>query len=169
MRAALFIDGPFVAGVDVHDQEWTAAEGTGKIPMPDALDEMVGWRAICNVGCNDKTKLLKSRMWQTDGQGATLEYIERQALWPFDNIKNSWGKGWGATIKTTELPKGTLTIRLQMNDHRLNSALPTGSAFVPKLGLRAKFRMAVVSSRMKAPKRSRPQCAGSFRISSIIC
>jgi hypothetical protein len=44
-------------------------------------------------------------------------------------------------------------IMVLMNDHRLNSALPTGNAFVPKSGLRAKFRMAVVTSRMYSATR----------------
>jgi C1A family cysteine protease len=70
MRESLFINGPFVAGVYVYDKAWTAAEKTGKIPMPDKKDEMVGGHAICIVGYDDKKKLFK--------------------------FKNSWGNAWGA-------------------------------------------------------------------------
>jgi C1A family cysteine protease len=70
MKESLFINGPFVAGVYVFNNAWSAAERTGKVPMPKKGDENVGGHAICVIGYNDKTRLFK--------------------------FKNSWGKAWGA-------------------------------------------------------------------------
>jgi C1A family cysteine protease len=70
MKETLFVNGPFVAGVDVYYDAWTAAEATGKVKMPKKNDERAGGHAICVVGYDDKTRYFK--------------------------LKNSWGKGWGA-------------------------------------------------------------------------
>ena len=70
MRESLFINGPFVAGVDVYENAWTVAEKSGKIPMPDKADKVAGGHAICIVGYDDGRQLFK--------------------------FKNSWGTSWGA-------------------------------------------------------------------------
>ena len=69
MRESLFVNGPFVAGVDVYNDAWTRAENTGKIPMPENDDEVVGGHAICIVGCDDKKKLFKSRKLRSNSKG----------------------------------------------------------------------------------------------------
>jgi C1A family cysteine protease len=69
MKESLFINGPFVAGVEVYYDAWDAAEKTGIVKLPGEKDVFAGGHAICIVGYDDKKK-----------------------LWKF---KNSWGKGWG--------------------------------------------------------------------------
>jgi C1A family cysteine protease len=69
MRECLLMNGPFVAGITVHENAWNAAEGTGVVRMPERNDPKVGGHAICIVGYDDLKKRFK--------------------------FKNSWGTGWG--------------------------------------------------------------------------
>ena len=71
MRESLFINGPFVAGVQVYGYAWGNAEKTGKIHMPGPDDDFAGGHAICIVGYDNKTHYFK--------------------------FKNSWGRKWGAS------------------------------------------------------------------------
>ena len=70
MKESLFINGPFVAGVEVFWGAWEGALRNGIVRMPGAKDESAGGHAICVVGYDDGKK-----------------------RWKF---KNSWGKDWGA-------------------------------------------------------------------------
>nr|WP_246627882.1 C1 family peptidase [Paenibacillus oenotherae] len=68
MKRSLLVNGPFVIGVTVYEN-WRNPEvgATGKIPMPSG--RIVGGHALCVVGYNDHTGMLK--------------------------FKNSWSTSWG--------------------------------------------------------------------------
>lgn len=70
MRESVYVNGPFVAGVEVYDLAWGMVGKDGVIQMPAKNDVPAGGHAICIVGYDDKKKRFK--------------------------FKNSWGKDWGA-------------------------------------------------------------------------
>jgi C1A family cysteine protease len=78
MKESLFVNGPFVAGVEVYESWMTAAvDKAGVIPMPKKDEELLGGHAICIVGYDDKKKRFKfknswSRGWGDDGYGYLL-------------------------------------------------------------------------------------------------
>ena len=64
---SIFSKGPCVIGVEVFKGMMDARKGV--VPMPSAYDKPLGGHAICPVGYNDKTRLIK--------------------------FKNSWSDNWG--------------------------------------------------------------------------
>jgi C1A family cysteine protease len=59
-----------VIGIKIYESfESTAVSKTGVIPMPKDTENLLGGHAVCTVGYNDKTSMLK--------------------------VRNSWGKNWG--------------------------------------------------------------------------
>ena len=70
MRESLFVNGPFVGGVDVYEcWEKPSVDRTGVIPMPKKGERLLGGHAICIMGYDDKKKRFK--------------------------FKNSWSADWG--------------------------------------------------------------------------
>ena len=75
MKESLFVNGPFVAGVEVYEG-WMmpGVDKTGVIPMPKKGEELLGGHAICIVGYDNKKKRFKfknswSRAWGEEGYG----------------------------------------------------------------------------------------------------
>jgi C1A family cysteine protease len=90
MKESLVVNGPFVVGVMVFDS-WAQAEKTGKVPMPQEGDQMVGGHAICIVGYDDKTKHFKFKnswtaRWGDSGYG----YL------PYDYVLSYMMDAWSA-------------------------------------------------------------------------
>jgi C1A family cysteine protease len=69
LKAALNY-GPVISGINVYESFTTPASNrSGIIPMPKAKEQTIGGFAVCFVGYDDKTKLLK--------------------------FQNTWGASWG--------------------------------------------------------------------------
>jgi C1A family cysteine protease len=90
MKESLFVNGPFVAGVDVFDS-WFQADHDGKVPMPKEGDQLAGGHAICIVGYDDITKEFKFKNSWTAGWGD-----HGYGYLPYDYILNYCGDAWSA-------------------------------------------------------------------------
>lgn len=83
IRTCLAAGFPFVFGFTVYDNMVEADTNGGIIPMPKADSRDEGGHAVCAVGYNDKTKLIKFRnSWGTDVGDKGYYYI------PYEYITN---------------------------------------------------------------------------------
>lgn len=84
LKSALQTFGPVAGGFTVYDSMYGAnATRTGILPLPSAVDKIIGAHAVCFVGFDDKKKLLKFQnqwgtSWGEKGYGyVSYEYAEK--------------------------------------------------------------------------------------------
>ena len=95
LKASLVQKGPCVIGVEVFRGMMEAA--TGMVPMPKRGEKMLGGHAICPVGYDDNTGMVKfknswSAKWGKNGYGfLKYEYVEKYMMdgWStLDSVEN---------------------------------------------------------------------------------
>ncbi len=93
MKRSLMVNGPFLAGVQVYDNWFTAAsENTGIISLPKIKDELRGGHAICIMGYDDEEGLFKFKnSWGSKWGGAGYGYL------PYEYMKKYCMDAWSAT------------------------------------------------------------------------
>lgn len=92
IKRSLVVNGPCVAGVPVY-ANWMTPEvySTGKVPAP-GNSRLVGGHAICIVGFDDDTQLLKFKnSWSTDWGDNGYGYL------PYHYMELDRSEAWSAT------------------------------------------------------------------------
>jgi hypothetical protein len=89
LKAALD-SGPAISGITIYERFQSAnAAKSGIIPMPKPKEMTVGGHAICIVGFDDKTKLLKfQNTWGKDWGDHGYGYL------PYDYFREQSGDSW---------------------------------------------------------------------------